>query len=154
MKRNRSLVVKSLIVLSVLVLSALIPFSIALAAPLGQGAPVTDLNSLVLEFASLAGVGGLVAFVINALKQFNVVRDGQAPTWSVGINVGLLIVLYGLKVFAPSVDVLKLDGVAASLAQIGIIILGLVTQLGGTKVANSAVRGSPFIGYSHTLNNK
>jgi hypothetical protein len=49
------------------------------------------------------------------------------------------------------VDVLRLDGLAAGLAQLGVLLLGLVLQLAGSKLAHVVVRGTPLIGTSFSF---
>jgi len=78
-------------------------------------------------------------------------RDGAAPTWSTGLNLVGLVLLFVLKVFVPSADVAQLDGAAATLAQLGVLILGLITQLGFAKLAHATVRGVPLIGKTHSV---
>jgi len=144
----------------VIVALACVVFAVAgLAVGTAGAAPVyapqregIDLASLVGQFMALAGVGALVAFIVNALKQFGVVKDGDAPTWSTGINLLGLVTLFVLRVFVPQADVGQLDGLAATLAQIGVLVLGLVTQLAASRATHYVARGAFVIGSSHTLN--
>lgn len=110
-----------------------------------------DLGSLVAQFMTLAGVGALIAFVVNALKVAGVVKDGTATSWATGLNLVGLVVLFVLKVFVPAADVGQLDGLAATIAEIGVLVLGLITQLLGSKLAHAAARGTWMIGRSYSL---
>ena len=109
-----------------------------------------DITTLLAQFMALAGVGAFFAFVVNALKQFGVVKDGDAPTWSTALNLAGMVALLAVKVFVPNVDIDKLDGIAASLAQLGVLILGLITQLGFAKLTHFIVKGVPVIGKSYS----
>ena len=113
-----------------------------------------DLSNLVSQFLALAGVGAFFALVINALKVAGVVKDGDAPTWATGLNLVGLVALFLLRVFVPSADIGKLDGVAATVAQIGVLVLGLITQMLGSKLAHFSVKGAPVIGKSYSLGSK
>ena len=110
-----------------------------------------DIANLLAQFLALAGVGALVAFVVNALKQFGVVKDGDAQNWATLFNLAGLVALFLLKVFVPSADIGKLDGIAAALAQIGVLVLGLVVQMGGSKLAHASARGVWLIGKSYSF---
>lgn len=109
-----------------------------------------DLQTLLPQFMSLAGFAGLVAVLINAGKQFGIVKDGQAPTYSLLANLAGFAVLVLVRVFAPQVDPLQADTSIASIAQILVLALGLFAQLGSAKLVNNGVKGLPLIGYSHS----
>lgn len=107
-----------------------------------------DLLSLASQFVALVGVGALLALVVNVLKVAGVVKDDTAPTWVTGLNLAGLVILFLLRVFAPGTDIGQLDGAAGTIAQIGVLILGLVTQVLGSKLAHRAFRGTWLIGKS------
>lgn len=109
-----------------------------------------ELNDLVTQLGALAGFGALVAVVVNLLKQAGVVADGQAGTWSAGLNLVGLVALFVLRVFAPAQDVGQLDGVAAGIAQALQAVAALVIQLGGAKAAHALLRGVPAVGKSYS----
>ena len=146
---NRSRVL--VIVVLTLLLALLFGFGIAFAQGAEPPAPPMDLPSLLAQFMALAGVGALVALVVNILKTAGVVKDGDAPTWATGLNLAGLALLFFLKVFAPAADIGHLDGLAATIAQIGVLVLGLLTQLLGSKLGHVAVRGTWVIGKSYSL---
>lgn len=106
------------------------------------------LDQLFALFVSLAGTGSLIAAIVNALKTFGVVADGQAPQWSLGLNLIGLVVLFAIGLFAPTADIQGLDGIAAQVAQILSLVLGLVVQLGGAKWAHGLLKGTPVVGKS------
>lgn len=109
-----------------------------------------EINALVLQLAALAGFGALVAAIVNIGKQVGIVKDGQAPVFSTGINIIGLVVLFALKVFAPDVSVEGLDATAAQIAQFLTVAFGLFVQLGGARFAHDALRGVPVIGKSYS----
>ena len=109
------------------------------------------LSNLVSQFVALAGVGAFLSLVVNVLKQVGVVKDGMAPTWITGLNLAGLVALFLLKVFVPSADIGQLDGLAAVIAQVGVLVLGLVTSMLGSKLAHYSVKGAPVIGKSYSF---
>lgn len=111
-----------------------------------------DIGILLVQLFSLAGVGALIALIVNVLKAFNVVSDGNAPTFVTGLNILGLVALFLLNVFNPSADIAHLDAIASAIAQVGIAVLGLVTQILGSKVTHYAVKGSYLIGFSNSYN--
>ena len=93
--------------------------------------------------AGLAGLGGLVSVLVNILKQLGVVQDGTSKQWVQGINLVAFIavsVVYFLKV--PT-DWVAVNGVLV----FATTFLGFVTQLLGSQVTFSVVKGMPIIGY-------
>lgn len=123
---------------------------LALASAIGPFAPIDfDLASLLPQFLALAGFAALAAAVINSLKAAGVVKDGQAPTYSLLINLAGFVALVLVKVFSPQTDINSADQTLETVAQILVLVLGLIGQFGASKVANNSLRGIPVIGYSH-----
>ena len=106
------------------------------------------LDTLLPQFLALGGVATLATAIINALKQFGIVKDGQAPTASLLLNAAGFVALILLKVFSPDFDFASADATAASLSQILVLVLGLVGQLLVSKAAHTALKGTPVIGKS------
>jgi len=135
----------SLPLLLLLTLPLLLAFS-----PFPQSDTPPDLAALVLLFVSQAGFSGIVAAVINGLKTFGVVKDGQAPAWSLGLNTLGFAGFVALVLFAPGYDIAGLDSVLGQVGQLLVLALGLFVQLGGSKLTHAGMRGAPVIGKSHT----
>ena len=72
-----------------------------------------DIGTLVATLAALAGVGALIAVLVNIGKTAGLVKDGQATTYVAGLNLLALIGLFALKVFKPDFDIGGLDTPAA-----------------------------------------
>lgn len=108
------------------------------------------MEELLAFYLSLGGVAALIAVLINVLKKFGVVKDGTAPTWSLGFNLVGLVATFALNVFAPEFDFVGASEIAQTLAEIGALILGLVGQLAISRGTNAAVRGTPLLGYSNS----
>ena len=108
------------------------------------------LDILLPQFLALGGVAALVTALVNVLKQFNVVKDGQASIASLILNVLGFVTLIALKVLAPDFDFTGIDTSAGSIAQILILVLGLVVQLSASQKAHSTLRGLPVIGKSYS----
>ena len=111
-----------------------------------------DFGSLVSQFMLLVGVAAVIGALINVGKRFlpSFFPDGSAPTWSLYLNLGAFAAFVALRLFAPDVDVAGLDANAQATADLLIYFLGFISQLGGSKVANAALRGTPVVGFSHS----
>jgi hypothetical protein len=107
------------------------------------------LEYLIATLGTLAGLGALVAFLVNAGKAAGIVRDGQAPAYATGLNLAALVGLYAAGLAAPELDLAAVDHIAGTLAQIGTLIAGLVVQLASSRAAHALVRGTPIIGARH-----
>lgn len=107
-----------------------------------------SIEQLVTLLLSLGGVGTLVAAIVNALKTSGVVKDGQAPTFVLGFNLLGLVILFLVGLFAPATDLTQLDSTAAQVAQLLTIVVGLLVQFGGSKLAHGTFKGVPVIGKS------
>lgn len=143
---------RSLIVFVMLLLSGLFGLALpVLAAGPQQATPPLDITTLLGQFLALAGVGALIALLINIGKQVGIVKDGDTPTWVTGLNLLGLVGLFVLRVVRPDADIGQLDGIASTIAQIGVLVLALITQIGSAKVAHAAVRGAAVIGYSFSV---
>lgn len=108
-------------------------------------------EALVVQYGSLVGVAAVIAVVINLLKVFGLVKDGQAPIYSTGLNVLCLAVLFALQIFAPEVDVAGVDATAAKFAEAAMVVIGFFVQIGGAKLVHSLLKGVPLVGKSHSL---
>ncbi len=106
----------------------------------GETPPASALDSILavfLQFASLAGVGAFLAGLVNVLKQFGIVSDGTAGRWFAGLSLVAIGVLVYLKLFQPQIAFEYIDAQAAVLAQILLLILGYVIQLGAGITAHA-----------------
>lgn len=108
------------------------------------------LETLLPQFLALGGVAALVAAIVNALKQFGLVQDGQAPTASLALNAAGFVALIALQVFKPDFDFATADATANSISQILVLVLGLAGQLLTSKAAHAALKGAPVIGKSYS----
>lgn len=112
-----------------------------------------DIVGIASQFAALAGAGALIALVVNVGKTLGVIKDGQAPTASLVLNLAGVAALIALQVFQPGADVAALDGVAGQIASAGVTLFGLFVQLYGSKLGHGVVAGVPVLGKSHSLDN-
>lgn len=141
------------LILVVLMLSLIvIP---VMATPMGvQGEPdmevAEQIFGLVLSFGSLVGVAAVITVVINTLKHFGVVQDGTAQNWSAGLNLGALAILIALRIFRPDISLAFLDETAGRVAEVGLVILGYVMQLGISQSTHDKVRDIPIVGKTFT----
>lgn len=96
-------------------------------------APPTILEAILsvfLQFATLAGVGALLAALVNVGKAIGIVTDGTAGRWFAGLSLAAIGILVYLKLFQPGIALEFVDAQAAVLAQILLLVLGYVVQLG------------------------
>lgn len=106
---------------------------------------------LFAQWVALAGVGALIAVLINVGKVLGWVQEGQSTTWSTGLNIVGMIALLLLQIFKPDMDLAALDGAAGQIAQALVILVGLVTQMLSSKGAHFALKGTPVIGKSFSV---
>ena len=111
-------------------------------------------EQVVLIVAALSGFAALFVFIVNALKAFGIIKDGQAATWITGFNVVLTLVVYGFKLFKPDFDFGSIDPIAQEIAIIGTYILSFVSQILASKLTHYAVKGTPIIGFSYSEQHK
>jgi hypothetical protein len=109
-------------------------------------------SDVVIEFASLVGFAALVTVIVNILKYFKVVQDYDAPSWVAGANmIGLIALIVYRTLICKDCDITGADSTLATLANILAYILAFIVQLGVSKIAHLAARGTPLIGTSYTL---
>jgi len=120
--------------------------------------PQDWVQALVTFYFSLAGFAAIITFVINIMKKFNWVSDGQADQWAKWLNLGGLVVVGILQVFAPGA-ISPVDTILGLLAQLGGVLFPILALLFHWPVANAIsgfvhnqVRGFKFLalGYSHS----
>ena len=102
-------------------------------------------DNVLIQVAALAGFAGLFALVINVLKVFGVVKDGDAQLWSAGFNLVLILAVYISRIFWPEFEFSVLDPIAQEVATVGTFVLSYIVQLLSSRLANFAVRGLPVI---------
>jgi hypothetical protein len=105
---------------------------------------------LLAQWAALGGFGALIAFIVNILKTFGLVKDNQAVTWSTGLNLLGLAGLLAVGVYAPQLDVAGIDSKVAQFVQVGLVVFAYIVQLLGAKLGHTVVRGVPLIGKSYS----
>jgi hypothetical protein len=106
-------------------------------------------------FTAMVGVPALESMLINVLKQFNLIKDGQAQAVNKYLNVATYVLLYAVYALEVDVTVAEVDAVAKTVADFGFAALGLI-PLGVkvTEAVHKALRGIPLLGFSHTLEKK
>lgn len=108
------------------------------------------MEALLVTLASLAGVSAFFAVLINIGKRFDIVNDGTAPAWSLGLNLVGIVLIFANDVFGLGIEWSKIDTFALAIAELGTAVLAFVAMLGSTRGANAIVRGVPLVGYSHS----
>lgn len=115
-----------------------------------------DQNTLniILDLLKLAGglvgIAALATFAINIGKSQGWIADGLAPNIQAGVALVVVLVGYGSRLFGVELDWSKIDSVAATLAQLGGLLVVLAGQVGAGKLIHAAVKGVSLIGFSHS----
>jgi hypothetical protein len=142
--------VTGLIVITLLLVLTSVVSAAAPAQPVPAPTP-PDFAELFAQWVALAGVGALIAVLINVGKVLGWVQEGQSTTWSTGLNIVGMVALLLLQIFKPDMDIAALDGAAGQIAQALVILVGLVTQMLSSKGAHFALKGTPVIGKSFSV---
>lgn len=145
----------TLFILFLVILAASVPAIVVQAAPAfpqeAQPPAPVDIDALVSSLPGLAGVAALITLLVNVGKRFGLVKDGQAPTWSAGLNLLALIGLFIAQVTGYTNLIPIIDEQAGSLALALSAVLAFVFQLFASRIAHdNALAGAPLIGTSHS----
>lgn len=113
--------------------------------------PPIDLSKILTTFESLTGVAIFITALVNALKKVGLVKDGQAASWSAGLNLLFLTGLIVLQVIGKASLVPAIDYQAGVIAGIITTMIGLVYQIFlSQKTHNSVLAGLPVVGTSQS----
>lgn len=138
----------------VLLITMLVLMITAIPVAAQAGGPVVGedggIGSLVGQLMGLVGFGGLLALLINVLKYFGAIKDGQATTYATGLNILGLIGLYVLRIFKPDFDLSGLDAQMQSFVTVGTAVFAFVIQMASSKGIHALIKGVPVIGKSFT----
>ena len=110
----------------------------------------TIFDFVLVMFAGLAGFPAFVTVLVNVLKEFGIVKDGDAPKWVAGFNVTGLVALLVIVAIVPAFDVPNLDKSLMGLANFLTLVLGFVIQMGVSKFSYAQVKGLPVVGKSNS----
>jgi len=100
--------------------------------------------------AGLAALGTMISLVVNVLKYFKVVKDGDAEKWVQGLNLGAFVIVAIVYFLNVDPDWGKINGYI----EVAVVILGYLVQILGSKVAYPLIKNTPVIGYSYTEQKK
>lgn len=106
---------------------------------------------LVSLLLSQQGFGAFVSMVVDVLKYVGLIKDGQAEYYTTGLNLAGLLGLFVVMAFFPGANIVLANSVLGKLAQIGVLVLGLVVELKTTSWVHAQLRGLPVLGYSYSL---
>ena len=108
-----------------------------------------DLLPYVEFLGTLIGFAALFTAVINVLKKYGVIVDGQAGLVSLALNFGLLAFVIVGKQFG--VDVSKFDSIANAVASLVTIVLSLLAPPLVSRGVHRLVRARvPLLGFSNS----
>lgn len=100
---------------------------------------------------AVPGMAALVVVVVNILKMFKVVTDGNAPFFVNVLNIGFAVVIGVLALFFPAVNIPGLDETFGSLAGMLTAFLPLLAILVKwlAPLFYKAIRGFPVLGFHY-----
>ena len=108
-----------------------------------------DLLPYLELLGTLAGFAALFVAVINILKRYGVIQDGQAGLVSLALDFALLGFVIVGKQFG--VDLTKFDSIANIVANLITVILGLLLPPLVSRGVHRLVRARvPIVGFSHS----
>jgi len=108
-----------------------------------------ELGDYLNQYGLLLGVAAFVAALVNVLKFLKIATDGTAANWALGLNLlGFVLFVVANIAGLPTAGV---DAIVGSLAALIMTILGLLGQLVVSRGVNAGLRGTPLIGYSHSV---
>lgn len=110
----------------------------------------TIFDFVMVMFAGLVGFPAFVSVLVNVLKEFGLVKDGDAPKWVAGFNITGLVTLLIIVAVLPQFDVPNLDKSLLGLANFLTLILGFVVQMGTSKFSYKQIKGLPVVGKSNS----
>ena len=143
---------------ALLIVSVLAVFLPVVVFAQGDVPPEPTMLENILEvlvgFANLAGVSAAISAIVNVLKTIKVVQDDTAGKWVAGLNLVAIGGLVYLKLFQPQILFETIDAQAAVFAQIILIVLGYIVQLGFGMFTHGVLSSLrvPLIGKSFSLN--
>lgn len=94
--------------------------------------------------AGLTALGAVVSMLINVLKAFGVIKDGESEKWVQGANLIVFVAVAVVYFIAKPVD----WGIVNGWLEIAVVILGYLVQIMGSKIAYPLVKHTPVIGYT------
>ena len=79
--------------------------------------------------AGLVGLPALWSVIIDVLKYFEVIKEGEAPRWNAAFSALTLIGVLVAVNFFQNVDLVGIDKLLAEIAKFAGIILSFLTQV-------------------------
>jgi len=109
------------------------------------------MNDMLTQFMALGGIALFIATLVNVLKAFHVIQDGQAPTYSFVLNLGAFVIFSVVGWFKPGVEWAAIDSTLAAIANVAITIFKLATQVLISKLGHENVlKTVPVLGFSYS----
>ena len=92
-----------------------------------------NLNLILAIVAGLVGLPALWSVVIDVLKQYGVVTDGNAGKWNAGFSIACLVIVAALTTFFPKIDIGSYDAMLVDIAKFASMLVALLIQMGIAK---------------------
>jgi len=111
----------------------------------------TTLPTAMEQFLTLGGFAALVTVIVNILKAFKVVKDGQAPTWSFVMNLIGFVAFSIVGLVNPGFDAGAIDPTLQAVASVLVTLLELVTMPAISKLVHDlTMKTVPVLGFSYS----
>jgi len=148
--------------LTVILIAAAMPVLVVSAAGIAPAhalqvaEPVApfDFDALLASFKNLTGIAMLIAALVNVLKTAGVAKDGQANSWSAGLNLLALVGLFIAQLTGYANLVPSFNAQAGEFSNVIGVAFAFFWQLYASRKTNDmALAGLPAIGKSYSERN-
>ena len=96
----------------------------------------------------IPGLGVLISALVNILKTFGLVQDGQAGNWVKIIQSLLFVLFLSLPVFGVDLDWMGIDARFQSVGDFLGLISAFFISVGSSDIFHKIFKGTPVIGKS------
>ena len=90
-------------------------------------------------FLALGGLAALLPAIINVLKRFGIVGEGEGDGWQALFNAVLFVIFVGLRIFAPDLNIDVIDSVFYQVAAVITALLGFFGQFAISRLTYKKV---------------
>ena len=106
---------------------------------------------MLAQYVGLAGIGALIAVLVNLVKYTGVIADGDSLKWASAFNMVGFAAYWAVGLFNPDLladNIGTVDEAAGMIASAASIIIAIVIQFGSSPAVQNILRGIPVIGKS------
>lgn len=104
---------------------------------------VTEILAII---AGLTALGAVVSMLINVLKLFGIIKDGQSEKWVQLANLVVFVIVAVIYFMKSPID----WGQVNQGLEVAAVILGYLVQILGSKITYPLVKHTPVIGFTYS----